>query len=700
MNELLSLEDLFNRKIFRIPDYQRGYSWGELQLEEFWSDILNLLPGRDHYTGMISLKELSKSYTNNEKWNDERWLLTDLNYKAYHVVDGQQRLTTFVILINEIVKFYKNMFPNKSESEILIKNFKLENVINNYLSINEPSSNGILKSFKFGYEVDNPSYEFFKHKILEEPNGKKPTESFYTLKLEKAKEFFSTHIKEEYEKKGLSSIETIFKKVTQNLKFNMYYIDDDFNVFLAFETMNNRGKRLSNLELLKNRLIYLSTLFDDREDVKIKVRNNINDTWKEVYTYLGKNKDNPLSDEYFLQDHWIIYFGYIRKITKDNQIYKFNYQTYLLNYYFNQNRIFEQSLINLNDDLANDTDEYDENDDEIQENKTINSNEKLSLNDINKYVNSINNIIKYWYIVQNPSKDSDEFSSELIEMLNKLNRLQISYFRPLVTVLLSKNNVSIDKKIECLKKIERYIFLYFRLANYQQTYKSSFFWNLAHRFYIDEVTIDEIISEINTIDYLDENNCIAYDAPLHNITRLLNKYKGYYSWGPIKYFLYEYELFLMNKGANQKIYPEKLFKKDEKDQISIEHIYPQTATEKYWIDRFSKYPDEKSQRILTNSLGNLLPLSLSINIKLQNSSFDNKKQGTDRERGYRNGSHSEMEVAQCKEWTPKEILKRGLKMLDFMEKRFDFKFPSEEYKIKFLGLDFLTDEIEKLENAK
>jgi uncharacterized protein with ParB-like and HNH nuclease domain len=39
MNDLLSLTDLFNRSIFRIPDYQRGYSWGGLQLEEFWSDI-------------------------------------------------------------------------------------------------------------------------------------------------------------------------------------------------------------------------------------------------------------------------------------------------------------------------------------------------------------------------------------------------------------------------------------------------------------------------------------------------------------------------------------------------------------------------------------------------------------------------------------------------------------------------------------
>ena len=34
-------------------------------------------------------------------------------------------------------------------------------------------------------------------------------------------------------------------------------IDDDFDVFVAFETMNNRGKKLSNLEILKNRLMKL-----------------------------------------------------------------------------------------------------------------------------------------------------------------------------------------------------------------------------------------------------------------------------------------------------------------------------------------------------------------------------------------------------------------------------------------------------------
>ena len=95
VNELLSLNDLFNRAIFRIPDYQRGYSWQEIQLEEFWSDILNLLPDRDHYTGMISLKKLDKEYLKTEKWNDERWLIDNWNYNAYKSIEIISALREF-----------------------------------------------------------------------------------------------------------------------------------------------------------------------------------------------------------------------------------------------------------------------------------------------------------------------------------------------------------------------------------------------------------------------------------------------------------------------------------------------------------------------------------------------------------------------------------------------------------------------------
>lgn len=65
------------------------------------------------------------------------------------------------------------------------------------------------------------------------------------------------------EREGMDGIHKLYLKLTQRLMFNIHEIDDDYDVFVAFETMNNRGKKLTNLELLKNRLIYLTTLYSD-----------------------------------------------------------------------------------------------------------------------------------------------------------------------------------------------------------------------------------------------------------------------------------------------------------------------------------------------------------------------------------------------------------------------------------------------------
>jgi len=37
-----SLDSLFKEKIFRIPDFQRGYAWKHDQLKDFWEDLINL----------------------------------------------------------------------------------------------------------------------------------------------------------------------------------------------------------------------------------------------------------------------------------------------------------------------------------------------------------------------------------------------------------------------------------------------------------------------------------------------------------------------------------------------------------------------------------------------------------------------------------------------------------------------------------
>lgn len=678
MNDLLSLQKIFNEAIFRIPDYQRGYSWSNQQLEEFWSDLI-VLQSQEHYTGMISLKKIKNAdiKKNTQKWTEEKWLV-EKGYSVFEIVDGQQRMTTLIILINEIINYCKQNNFNELNSTLLSE------IEEKYLFKSKP--NNIIKTYKFGYEEDNPSYEYFRQVILNESDNGSIEETFYTLNLKNAKEFFQSKILNLVRIFGFEKLEEIYKKTTLQLKFNMYYIDDDFNVFVAFETMNNRGKRLSYLELLKNRLIYLSTLFENDEDEKNKVREEINDTWREIYGYLGKNKNYPLSDDEFLQNHWIIYFGYQTRKIQGNQTIP--YYTFLLNKYFIQQNINPSNMYipDFSNLIVNEESE-EELEKEIVENNIseiipVNDKQtKLSLLEIKKYVNSLKCLIQYWYEMYFPS---DRYSAEIRKYLFRLNKLGHVNSKPLITVLLSKNNISDEEKVNCLKNIERFNFLHYRFNGYFSTYNKSVFYNLARDLYNDEINVKDVMDVVCKIDYLSDNIVIESSGILEKFRKLF-KIDGFYSWITLKYLLYVYDVSKTKTISEQRLDPTDYFKQDPKDSYSIEHIYPQKAIDDYWTERFKMY-DEKEKKALLGSLGNMLPLSKRINSKLQNYSFDVKKER------YANGSRSEQLVADKNEWTPELILDRGLEILNFIEKEWNIKFTNLEDKKKILGLEFMIKE--------
>lgn len=72
-------------------------------------------------------------------------------------------------------------------------------------------------------------------------------ETLYTKNLDFAKKYFDGKVKDF----NPHQLETLFSKLTHNIKFNLYEVDEDLDVYVMFETMNNRGKPLSKLELLK-----------------------------------------------------------------------------------------------------------------------------------------------------------------------------------------------------------------------------------------------------------------------------------------------------------------------------------------------------------------------------------------------------------------------------------------------------------------
>jgi uncharacterized protein with ParB-like and HNH nuclease domain len=267
-SELKSLSKLFSESIFRIPDYQRGYAWQEKQVKDFWLDITQLEDGKNHYTGVLTLEPVLKDVY--ETWNGDSWIIRSKKYTPLYVVDGQQRLTTSILLMQSIIEKIKD------EEEL---NFTPKADIRKKF-IFESKDGGISRSYIFGYEKDNPSHEYLKQQIFGEvsENHAPIEETIYTKNLLDAKSFFSNKLKN----LSLAEVETIYTRLTQNLLFNIFYIEKDLDVFVTFETMNNRGKLLSHLELLKNRLIYLSTKVDAEEYDRRQLRTTINESWKSV----------------------------------------------------------------------------------------------------------------------------------------------------------------------------------------------------------------------------------------------------------------------------------------------------------------------------------------------------------------------------------------------------------------------------------
>ena len=81
-----TLEVFFTGKFFRIPTYQRDYAWDTGNVDDLFDDIIEAIEtNTNHYIGTFILSETSRP-------------------KLYNVVDGQQRLTTLIMLFNVAIK--------------------------------------------------------------------------------------------------------------------------------------------------------------------------------------------------------------------------------------------------------------------------------------------------------------------------------------------------------------------------------------------------------------------------------------------------------------------------------------------------------------------------------------------------------------------------------------------------------------------
>ena len=221
--EQLGIAEVLKRYELKVPRYQRDYSWDEDYVETYLQDI-SLAISQDEPTYFIG-----------------SLVVINRNENLLEVVDGQQRLATTSLLLSAI----KHLCPESSKVSRFLDQFLVSLGLE---TIDRPKM-----------ELNNSDAVVFSSLII---NGV-PGEGFVRQrpshkKLLKAYDECKKYITRVAKLVADSEDQTIFESWIKYLQFNtktiMIKVPNELNAFRMFETLNDRGLKVSQADLIKNYL--------------------------------------------------------------------------------------------------------------------------------------------------------------------------------------------------------------------------------------------------------------------------------------------------------------------------------------------------------------------------------------------------------------------------------------------------------------
>ena len=605
--DLKTLPHFFNQRVYSIPDYQRGYSWQEEHVLALLQDLANAHQLQNaHFTGTITL----------HRQLDEVQIGLS-TYQHYHLVDGQQRFTTIVLIMAHLIAELKKQPDWQHDAEEKEKVY-LKN----------------RSEYIFRYAEDVVANHHFRARILGLEAPSSTEGNLYTHNLTQAKKtiqkFFTQPAYANRLPEFLHALES-------RLRFGEYVVSNEAQIGILFETMNNRGLGLSTMEIVKNRLLYLTTKLTDELDsagTAKQLTREINTQWAHILKNLTL-PERTLDEDDFLLNHWVVYQGYDQTTPVREQIL---------------NKAFTIDAVILN--------------------------AAAMAKKIHGYINSLAEHSLYWRYLNAPGNSNSfeevtdrKVKRELREWFGKLTRLQTGAVKPLFLAFFPLlRTTRAAELVELAKLAELFTFRLFAMNRRRADTGKNHFWREAH-------TWNRAVNTPATMQnalYSLGNWTTEYGA-FDRFERLVEEWyltgdkDGYYHWGGLTYFLYEYEEQLQQRASGD---PKVKWSFAQKRFQSIEHIYPQTPDDAYLRKRFGRKPDQEKNR-LCHSLGNLVLISRERNSALQNSDYPRKAQGqTATDRAYCNGSYSEIELSRgFQDWTANDIDQREEQLLDFLAER-------------------------------
>ena len=258
--KFLKFADLLEKRLFRIPQYQRAYSWGRAERQDMFNDIQQLKekPGTSHF--MATVVGLGRDTI--EIGTDE--------YKVIEIVDGQQRLTTLVILL-KVIEQELNVIT--AENASLISEARQQRELQELLIKQDEVTEILLQT-----NHDRSQYfANFLRKGTSPPVSKAQTLADREL-------LNAIHECKSFVQKWDAPLE-LLRLLKNKLYFIFHETRDVKTVYTVFEVLNDRGLAVSWLAKLKSRL--METVFEANQGNRTEQLDELHRIWGAFYGIVG-----------------------------------------------------------------------------------------------------------------------------------------------------------------------------------------------------------------------------------------------------------------------------------------------------------------------------------------------------------------------------------------------------------------------------
>jgi len=275
-----------------VPKFQRDYSWDSEQWEDLWQDIVEQMKEKNaddqsHYMGYL--------------------VLQSVNDKEFKIIDGQQRITTLMILILAALENISSLIAKSSQDTDKDNNkMRLEALKSTYIGFTDPVS--LVTKPKLKLNKNNQSY-FRSLCNLGGHIQQIKIKSSERLLL-KAKKFFIKKIEDSNFANDGEGIARFIDKMSDILFFTSITVSNDLNAYKVFETLNARGVKLSTPDLIKN---HLFSMVDEKGQISDEEIEQLEDKWEAITQNLGKSDFSQ-----FIQVHW----NSKNRSTRQNQLFR------------------------------------------------------------------------------------------------------------------------------------------------------------------------------------------------------------------------------------------------------------------------------------------------------------------------------------------------------------------------------------------